>query len=153
DLVAPDGGISADHRHIAAIEGVLGSFHGLQIGLQGDPVNGGGDLADAAGGGVDALAVLVGAGVLIAAGFGIGAGQIVVGEYLTGQQDGAVDPAGSQVDVVPAIGGTGAAGGAGAQHILEEVGLQVGGGHFGLSLGQGYGDIGALRRAVQGRLG
>ena len=94
DLIAPHSGVSADDRHIAAVECVLGAFHGFQVGLQGDPVNGGGQLADAASGGVNALSVLIGAGVSVAAGLGVGTGQGVVGEHLAGQQDGAIDPAG-----------------------------------------------------------
>ena len=62
-LVAPHGGVGADDGHIAAVELVLVALHNLQIGLEGNPVEVGRELADAAGGGVHALAVLVGAGV------------------------------------------------------------------------------------------
>ena len=152
-LVAPHGGVGADDGHIAAVELVLVALHNLQIGLEGNPVEVGRELADAAGGGVHALAVLVGAGGLVAAGQGVGAHRVVIGEGLSGEQDGAVEPLGRQIDVVPAVGGAGAGGGTAAQHILEKIGLQLGGGQLRLGEKQGDGHRLSLPGRIQHSLG
>ena len=135
--VAVHCGVGAHHGHVAAVVLMLVALHNLQIGLQGGPVQGGGELADAAGGGVDILAADVGSRLLVAARHGVGAGQGVVGELLAGQQNGAVDPAGRQINVVPAGGGPGAGGGGGAQHVGKELFTQLLGGEIGLGKGQG----------------
>ena len=147
-LVTPYGGVGADDRHIAAVEGMLVALHNLQIGLQGHPVQRGGQLANAAGSRVDALTILIGTSLFIAAGQGVGPTMVVVGEHLAGHEDGTVDPAGGQINIIPALGRAGALGGTGAQHVLEQAVFQGLGGDLGLSEGDGHGHVGSLLRLI-----
>ena len=140
------GGVSAHHGHIPAVESVLVALHDLQIGFQSGPIEGGGQLADAAGGGVHALAVLIGARRLVAAGLGVGTGVLVVGEGFSRQNNHTIAPGSRQVDVEPTTGPVvgGTVGGGGAQHILKEVGGELFGGHGGHGEIQRHGAAGAL---------
>ena len=73
--------------------------------------------------------------------------------YKRQEQDGAVEPLGRQIDVVPAVGGAGAGGGTAAQHILEKIGLQLGGGQLRLGEKQGDGHRLSLPGRIQHSLG
>ena len=150
--VAVNGGVHAGGQ-VTHVVFMLGALHRLQIGLEGGGVDGGGQLTHAAGPGGGGGAAHIGAGLQVAARLGIGSAQGVIGKYFAGQQNGAVDPLAGQVHIMDAVGVAGGTGRGLAQHIGEQIRLQLGGGDRRLGEGQRDGDRLPLFRSLQRGLG
>ena len=89
----------------------------------------------------------------VALGRSAAAGGVVIGEHLAGHEHHAVTGLGRQFYVVLAVGGAADIGGAAAQQIPEQLGLQALLGLLGLGQGEGDGDRLTLGGRLVGRLG